>query len=71
MNRYEIRVKNATIKSEGLDEYTAMKNVCIFANIGDMLAGFRTDEEIQMNFGWIYQVELNGETEIAYVKRIA
>ena len=76
MNKYEIRVKNAVIKSEGLDEYAAMKNLCIFSNIGDMLIGFHTDlEPIQENgvpnVGWIYKVELNGQIELAYVKRVA
>lgn len=76
MNKYEIRVKNAVINSEGLNEYAAMRDLCIFSDIGDMLIGFQTDfEPIQENgvpnVGWIYKVELNGQIELAYVKRIA
>lgn len=76
MNTYEIRVKNAVMKSEGLNEYDAMKALCIFANIGDMIDGVHPYDETGAksnyeNVAWIYMVELNGQIELAYVKRVA
>lgn len=71
MNKYEIRVNNAVLTSEGLNEWSAMKNLCIFKEIGEMIDFVRTNEDSSRNFAWIYQVELNGQLTIAYVKRIA
>lgn len=71
MNKYEIRVKNAVMINEALNEWSAMKDLCIFSNIGDMIDYVRTSEDPAMNDAWIYKVELNGQIELAYVKRIA
>lgn len=71
MNTYEIRVNNAVITSKGLNEWSAMKNLCIFKEIGEMIDFVRTSDDPARNFAWIYEVELNGEITIAYVKRIA
>ena len=71
MNTYEIRVNNAVITSTGLNEWSAMKNLCIFKEIGDMIDFVRTSEDVHRNFAWIYQVELNGQITLAYIKRIS
>lgn len=72
MNKYEIRVGNAVIMSEGLNEWSAMKSLCLFKEIGDMIDFVRTtDMPEQRNMAWIYQVELNGQLTLAYIKRIA
>lgn len=76
MNAYEIRVKNAVMTNEALNEYDAMKDLCIFSNIGNMIDGVRPYDESGKkdnyeNVAWIYQVELNNQIELAYVKRIA
>lgn len=70
MNEYEIRVNNAVITSVAFNEWSAMKNLCIFANIGDQIDFVRTKEPETRNFAWIYQVELNGQLTIAYVRRV-
>lgn len=72
MNTYEIKVANATIISKGLNEWSAMKNLCLFKEIGDMIDFVRTSDQPETrNMAWIYEVELNGQITIAYVKRIA
>lgn len=71
MNKYEIKVGNATIISQGLNEWSAMKALCIFKEIGEMIDFVRTSEPEGRNFAWVYQVELNGQLTIAYIKRIA
>lgn len=71
MNRYEIRVNNAVITSEALNEWSAMKQLCIFKEIGKMIDFVRTNDDPARNFAWIYQVELNGQITLAYIKRIA
>lgn len=70
MNKYEIRVNNAVIYSEGLNEWSAMKNLCLFKEIGEMVDFVRTREPETRNFAWIYQVELNGQITLAYIKRV-
>jgi len=70
MNKYEIRVNNAVIYSEGLNEWSAMKNLCLFKEIGEMVDFVRTSEPETRNFAWIYQVELNGHITLAYIKRV-
>lgn len=71
MNKYEIRVHNAIIMSEGLNEWSAMNNLCIFEHIGEMIDFVRTnDKDTSKNFAWIYQVQINGKLTIAYVKRV-
>lgn len=70
MNKYEIRVNNAVIYSEALNEWSAMKALCIFKEIGNMIDFVRTKEPETRNFAWIYQVELNGQITLAYVKRV-
>lgn len=75
MNKYEIRVNNAIMISEGLNEYAAMKNLGIFKEIGNLIDFVRiTDEnnnKAVWKNAWIYKVELNGSITLAYIKRIA
>ena len=72
MNKYEIRVNNAIIISEASNEWSALKQLCLFKNIGDMIDFVRTsDQPDSRNFAWIYEVELNGQITLAYIKRIA
>lgn len=71
MNKYEIRVNNALMTAEALNEWSAMKSLCIFKEIGKMIDFVRTTEENTRNFAWICQVELNGSITLAYIKRIA
>ena len=70
MNEYEIRVNNAVMIAKALDEWSALKSLCIFREIGDMIDFVRTSEPETRNFAWIYQVELNGALTLAYIKRI-
>lgn len=70
MNKYEIRINNAVIKSEGLNEWSAMSDLGIFEHIGDLIDFVRTSEPNTRNFAWIYQVQMNGHLHIVYVKRI-
>ena len=70
MNKYEIRVNNAVIYSEGLNEWSAMQKLGIFKEIGDIFDVVRTSEPETRNLAWIYHVELNGILTIAYVKRV-
>lgn len=66
MNKYEIKVNNATIYSEGLNEVSAMKNLGIFAALGKMIdCGTSFDEDI-----WIYQMEMNGGLTLVYVRKL-
>ena len=72
MNKYEIRVNNATIISRATNEWSALKQLCLFKTIGDMIDYVRTsDQSASMNDAWLYEVELNGQITIAYIKRIA
>lgn len=70
MNEYEIRVNNAVMTAKALNEWSALKSLCIFREIGDMIDFVRTSEPETRNFAWIYQVELNGALTLAYIKRI-
>lgn len=75
MNKYEIRVNNAIMTAEGLNEWSAMKSLCIFKEIGNLIDFVKTTDEnsdkaVWTN-AWIYQVELNGSLTLAYIKRIA
>lgn len=75
MNKYEIRVNNAIMTAEGLNEWTAMKNLCIFKEIGNLIDFVKitdenSDKAVWTN-AWIYQVKLNGSLTLAYIKRIA
>ncbi len=62
MNSYVIRVNNATINTEGVSEYAAIKNLCIFGEPHMIEAITVTD--------WIYQVEVNRQITLAYIKRV-
>ena len=39
--------------------------------IGEMIDFVRTSEPEERNGAWIYQVELNGQMTLAYIKRVA
>lgn len=76
MNKYELRMNNAIIPCEGLNEWSAMKNLCLF-EIGELVDCVRwcpTGKDALRDgvppFGWIYQVVLNGKLTLAYIKRI-
>lgn len=69
MNQYEIRVNGATIRIEGHNEYTAIRNTFLFDDI-EMVEAVRTYDDPTKNFGWIYQATVNGRTAIIYIKRI-
>lgn len=72
MNEYEIRVNNAVIRSKGLNEWSAMMKLSIFAEIGELVDFVGTsDQPESRNLAWIYQVELNGKITLAYIKRVA
>ena len=72
MKTYEIRVNNAVVESKALNEWSAMKQLGIFKEIGDMIDYLqRKGKDGTLNAVWIYQVELNGQTTLAYVKRTA
>lgn len=75
MNKYEIRVNNAILTAEALSVWSAMKSLCIFTEIGNLIDFVRTTDENSSNFpwtsAWIYQVELNGSLTLAYIKKIA
>lgn len=64
MNKYEIRVGNAVMITEALNEWSAMKALCIFKEIGNMIDFVRTAADPSKNFAWIYQVELNGQSSV-------
>lgn len=70
MNEYEIRVANAIIRKQALNEWSALKDTGLFSGIGDMIDFVRTSEPDTRNGAWIYQVELNGSMTIAYIKRV-
>ena len=71
MNEYEIRVNNAVIRTRALNEWSALKDLCLFKEIGEMIDFVRTnDMPDSKNFAWIYEVELNGHITLAYIKRV-
>ena len=70
MNEYMVRVNNAVIQCKGPSEYSAMKDLDIFEEIGDLI-DFLNPKGGTLNAVWIYQVELNGKKTIAYVTRTA
>ena len=70
MNNYKIRVNNAVIYKEALNEWLAMKDTGIFSGIGDMIDYVRSDIGTEDLDAWIYQVELNGGLTLAYVKKV-
>lgn len=70
MNEYVIRVANAVITKQALNEWSALKDTGLFSGIGDMVDFIRTSEPETRNFAWVYQVELNGSMTIAYIKRV-
>ena len=70
MNNYKIRVNNAVIYKEALNEWSAMKDTGIFSGIGDMIDYVRSDIGTEDLDAWIYQVELNGGLTLAYVKKV-
>ena len=69
MNKYEIRVNGAIIKSEAGNEYTAIKKTGIVEDL-EMIEAVRTFENITSNVGWIYTGSVNNKPVIVYVKRI-
>lgn len=71
MNTYEIRVNNAVMINKALNEWSALKSLCIFKEIGAMIDFVRTSDDPARNFAWIYEVELNGQITLVYIKRIA
>lgn len=72
MNTYEIRVNNAIIRTEGIGEYAALKNLCLFGDQPQMIESFKIPGEnrVEFSWGWIYQVEVNKQITLAYIKRI-
>lgn len=71
MNKYMIKVNNATIYTEAYNDYAALKNIGIFKEVGDMIQAFRPDEDERIEaWSWLYEVELNGSITLAWVKRI-
>lgn len=71
MNTYEIMIGNAKMTAAALNEWSALKSLCIVKEIGTMVDFVRTSEPETRNFAWIYQVELNGSLTLAYIKRVA
>lgn len=72
MNTYEIRVNNAIIRTEGIGEYAAIKNLCLFGEHPQMIEAVKIMDENrpEYSWGWIYQVEVNKQITLAYIKRI-
>lgn len=72
MNTYEIRVNNAVIKAQGIGEYAAIKNLCLFGDQPQMVEAVKIPDEDrpEYSWGWIYQVEVNKRITLAYIKRI-
>ena len=71
MNKYMIKVNNATIYTEARNEYVALNNICIFKEVGRMIQSFRPDEGERIeSWSWLYEVELNGSITLAWVKRM-
>ena len=71
MNKYEIIINNARLTATALNEWSALKSLCIVKEIGEMIDFVRTNEPEERNGAWIYQVELNGQMTLAYIKRVA
>lgn len=71
MNKYEIIINNARLTATALNEWSALKSLCIVKEIGEMIDFVRTSEPEERNGAWIYQVELNGQMTLAYIKRVA
>lgn len=75
MNKYELRVNNAVIPCEGLNEWSAMEKLGIF-EIGNKVECLWYDPGEKEAWdpvpcvGWIYQVELNNKLTLAFIKRI-
>ena len=73
MNKYEIRVNNATIISEVVgSEYSAIVNLCLFGSTPTLLETVILEDEERPEYrhAWIYQVEVNKKITLAFVKRI-
>lgn len=70
INTYEIHINNAVIVSKALNEYSALAQLCLF-KVGSLVDFVRTSEPETRNGAWIYQVELNGQMTLAYIKRVA
>lgn len=76
MNKYELRVNNAIIPCEGLNEWSAMMDLGIFefVDLVDCVGWFPGDKddvrEWFPTFGWIYQVKLNSKLTLAYIRKI-
>lgn len=71
MNKYEIIINNARLTATALNEWSALKSLCIVKEIGELIDFVRTSEPEERNGAWIYQVELNGQMTLAYIKRVA
>lgn len=72
MNRYEIKVNNAIIYSDGLSEYAALKNLCLFGNVFELLETVKIldEDRPEYSFGWIYKVDTVNGIALAYIKRV-
>lgn len=71
MNKYMIRVNNATIYARADNEYDALVSIGIFKAVGDMVHAFRPDYGGSNEaWSWLYEVELNGFITLAWVKRM-
>lgn len=70
MNKYMMHVGNAKIPCEGLNEWSAMANLAIF-KIGPMISYVKSiTDDHQILSAWIYQVEVNGALQIAYIEKL-
>ena len=71
MNTYEVMIGNAKMTTMALNEWSALKSLCIVKEIGKMIDFVRTSEPAERNGAWIYQVVMNGSLTLAYIKRVA
>lgn len=66
MNKYSLRIGNAVIKCEGLNEFSAIQDLAIF-EIGDMI-GYYTDGADRDV--WAYQIEVMGKIQIGLITKL-
>lgn len=74
MNKYEIKVNNATIYSDGLSEFSALKNLCLFGMVEMVEAVEITDHDKEgrpdITYAWIYKVDTVNGIALAYIKEV-